>query len=76
MHFSAAAKSRHPRPSQQYVELLNPIPSQGTLVTSAEVVDIQDKGGKAVVVVRTLTKDDATGEGAAGRGAGVLAAGA
>eukprot|EP00877_Chromochloris_zofingiensis_P007070 jgi/Chrzof1/2616/Cz11g22170.t1_ECH2[v5.2] len=47
---------------EQYLELLAPLPVSGTVTTTAELVDIQDKGKGAVVVLRTITSDASTGQ--------------
>jgi hypothetical protein len=46
---------------EQYLELHSPIPEAATLVTRGEVIDIQDKGKGAVVVLRATTVDSLKG---------------
>jgi hypothetical protein len=46
-HLYVQAKALH---GEQYLEIKAPLPPAATVVTSAQVVDIQDKGKGAVVV--------------------------
>lgn len=52
------AKALH---GEQYLEIKAPLPPAATVVTTAQVVDVQDKGKGAVVVLRTVTHDKQTG---------------
>ncbi|WIA35514.1 hypothetical protein OEZ86_003941 [Tetradesmus obliquus] len=47
---------------EQYIELLEGLPTAATVVTTAQVLDVQDKGKGAVVVLRTTTVDTQTGK--------------
>lgn len=40
---------------EQYLEMRAPLPPSGTLHTSARVLDVQDKGKAAVVVIETTS---------------------
>lgn len=46
---------------EQYLELRAPLPAAGRLVSRPELVDIQGKGNGCVVVLRTVTTDEASG---------------
>lgn len=46
---------------EQYIELLSELPASAKLVTTPYLIDIQDKGKGAAVVVRTVTTDTNTG---------------
>ena len=45
---------------EQSVELFSDIPTQGTIVSTTEIVGIYDKGSAAVVVTETTAKDKVT----------------
>ncbi|KAK9831846.1 hypothetical protein WJX81_001022 [Elliptochloris bilobata] len=47
---------------EQYLELGVPFPTAGTLRTSSRILDIQDKGKAAVVVIATSSIDEASGK--------------
>jgi hypothetical protein len=53
------AKALH---GEQYVELKASLPSAAQVATSAQVVDVQDKGSGAAVVLRTVSIDVSTGQ--------------
>ena len=62
----AACPSLAPRQTralhgEQYLELHRPLSTSGSLISTPEVLDIQDKGKGAVVVLRTTTHDQLTG---------------
>jgi 3-hydroxyacyl-CoA dehydrogenase/3a,7a,12a-trihydroxy-5b-cholest-24-enoyl-CoA hydratase len=46
---------------EQYTEVLNPIPTSGTLVSTFKVSAVLDKKSGAVLVVDVVSKDKATG---------------
>lgn len=46
---------------EQFLELHQPFPPAGTVVTKTEVVDVLDKGRAALVILSTTTHDEATG---------------
>lgn len=50
------AKALH---GEQYLEIKAPLPPAATVVTSAQVVDVQDKGKGAVVVSAASTLNNA-----------------
>ena len=41
---------------EQYLEMRTPLPSFGKLLTTARVLDVQDKGKAAIVVIETVTR--------------------
>ena len=48
---------------EQFLEIKKfPIPTSGTFVTEAKVIDILDKGKAASVTIGTTTKEKSTGE--------------
>lgn len=47
---------------EQYLELHGPIPTSGTLITKPEIVDIQNKGESAVVILRASTTEESSGK--------------
>src|SRR5881394_3340472 len=48
---------------EQFLEIKKyPIPTAGTLVTNAKIIEILDKGKAASVVTSTTTSDKSTGE--------------
>lgn len=47
---------------EQYLEMKAALPPSGELVTSARVLDVQDKGKAAVVVIETVTRSADSGE--------------
>jgi len=47
---------------EQYLEIRNPIPTSGTLTSSARISGIFDKGKGALVVLDVITKDAVTGK--------------
>lgn len=47
---------------EQYLEIKAPLPPAATVVTTAQVLDVQDKGKGAVVVLRTTTTDTLSGK--------------
>lgn len=47
---------------EQYVEIRAPLPPAATVETTAQVLDVQDKGKGAVAVLRTTTIDTQTGK--------------
>eukprot|EP01132_Coremiostelium_polycephalum_P000863 gene863-1077_t len=47
---------------EQYLEVKAPIPTKATLVTTAKINNIYDKGKGALVVVDTITTDKETGK--------------
>ena len=47
---------------EQYLEMQAPLPPSGTLLTSARVLDVQDKGKAAVVVIETVSRSSDSGE--------------
>jgi len=47
---------------EQYLSIKKAIPASGTLVTTARLLEVLDKGKAASVIVITETKDKATGE--------------
>lgn len=47
---------------EQYLEIKGPIPTEGTLVTEAQVSEVLDKGKAAAVTTFTTTTNKATGE--------------
>lgn len=46
---------------EQYLELKQPLPSSGELLTRTKIIDVLDKGKAAVVVVGMTTTDAVTG---------------
>lgn len=59
MHVLLQAKALH---GEQYLELKAPLPASATVSTTAQVLDVQDKGKGAVIVLRTVTTDTQTGK--------------
>lgn len=47
---------------EQYLSIKGPIPTSGTLVSEAQVMEVLDKGKAAAVTTITTTKNKATGE--------------
>ncbi|CAL8466654.1 g6190 [Coccomyxa elongata] len=47
---------------EQYLEMHAPLPPSGTLLTSARVLDVQDKGKAAVVVIETVSRSADSGK--------------
>lgn len=47
---------------EQYLEMQAPLPPSGTLLTSARVLDVLDKGKAAVVVIETVSRSADSGE--------------
>ena len=43
---------------EQYVEVLSPLPSSGTMTTNGKIVDLLDKGKGALMIVDAETKDE------------------
>lgn len=57
--FTPQRKSLH---GEQYIELLAPLPTHGTLISRPYLIDLQDKGRAAVAVVGVETIDAETGQ--------------
>ena len=47
---------------EQYLEMHAPLKASGRLLTSARVLDVQDKGKAAVVVIQTTSKCAESGD--------------
>lgn len=47
---------------EQYLEMRAPLPASGRLLTTARVLDVQDKGKAAIVVIETVTRYADTGD--------------
>jgi multifunctional beta-oxidation protein len=47
---------------EQYLEMRAPLPPSGTLHTKAKVLDVQDKGKAAIVVIETTSTCAKSGE--------------
>ncbi len=47
---------------EQYLELKQPLPSQGKLVTTSRVIDLIDKGKAALLILALTTRDADSGE--------------
>ena len=47
---------------EQYLEMKAPLKAAGRLLTSARVLDVQDKGKAAIVVIHTTSKCAESGE--------------
>ncbi|XP_065055377.1 peroxisomal multifunctional enzyme type 2-like [Rhopilema esculentum] len=43
---------------EQYVEVLSPLPTSGTMTTNGKIVDLLDKGKGALMIVDAETKDE------------------
>ncbi|KAK9916735.1 hypothetical protein WJX75_006386 [Coccomyxa subellipsoidea] len=47
---------------EQYLEMRAPLPASSRLLTTARVLDVQDKGKAAIVVIETVTRSADTGD--------------
>ncbi len=47
---------------EQYLKILGPIPTSGTLVNEPKLIEVLDKGKTAAVTLRVITNDKATGK--------------
>jgi len=47
---------------EQYLEMRAPLPTSGKLLTTARVIDMQDKGKAAVIVIQTTSTCAETGQ--------------